>query len=103
MNDSDITFDGPYESAFDALDDPDRAANLKVRAKLMNRLQKHIDRQELTQIQAAQQMDVPQSRISLLVNGRISQFTIDYLLNMCTRAGIEVDIAFREPRLEEDE
>ena len=29
-----------------------------------------------------------------LVNGRISKFTIDYLINMCSHAGIEVDISF---------
>jgi len=94
MKEQDIPFDGPYESAFDALDDPDRAANLKVRAKLMNRLDAYIQEQGLTQKDAAERFGVPQSRVSLLVNGRISKFTVDYLINMCTRAGIEVNVTF---------
>ena len=89
-----LTFNGPYESAFDVLEDSDRAANLKVRSKLMNRLDDHIREHGLTQEEAAERLEVPQSRISFLVNGRISKFTIDYLLNMCTRAGIEVDLVF---------
>jgi len=88
------TFNGPYESAFDVLEDLDRAANLRVRSKLMNRLDDYIQERGLTQEEAAERLEVPQSRVSFLVNGRISKFTIDYLLNMCTRAGIETDLVF---------
>lgn len=91
----DVEFSGPYESAFDVLEDRDRAANLKVRSKLMRRLDDYMREEELTQEEAADRLNVPQSRISFLVNGKISKFTIDYLLNMCTRAGIEVDVTFR--------
>lgn len=94
----DVEFDGPYESAFDALEDPGRAANLKVRSKLMSRLDDYLREKGFTQEEAADQLDVPQSRISFLLNGKISKFTIDYLLNMCTRAGIEVDVTFRGSR-----
>lgn len=85
-------FDGPYTSAFDVYDDPDRAGNLKVRAQLMHLLGDYIDEKGFKQEEAAQHFGVPQSRISQLVNGRISTFTIDYLINMCSRAGIRVDI-----------
>lgn len=90
----DVQFNGPYESAFDVLEDPDRATNLKVRSKLMRRLDDYLREEGLTQEEAADRLNVPQSRISFLVNGKISKFTIDYLLNMCTRAGIEVDVTF---------
>ena len=88
------TFNGPYKSAFDVLEDLDRAANLRVRSKLMSRLDDYIQERGLTQEEAAERLEVPQSRVSFLVNGRISKFTIDYLLNMCTRAGIETDLVF---------
>lgn len=94
MSTQDVSFNGPYESAFDVLDDQNQAANLKVRSKLMNRLDAYIREHDLTQEQAATLFDVPQSRISFLVNGKISKFTIDYLLNMCTRAGIKVNVTF---------
>lgn len=98
--DKNVEFNGPYETAFDVLEDPDRAANLKVRSKLMNRLDDYIREEGLTQEEAADQLGVPQSRISFLVNGKVSKFTIDYLLNMCTQAGIKVDVVFEGTRAE---
>jgi len=88
-------FDGPFETAFEIYDDDTRFANLNVRAKLTDHLNRYIRERDLTQEEAAERFDVPQSRISLLVNGRVSKFTIDYLINMCSRVGIEVD-----PRVE---
>jgi predicted XRE-type DNA-binding protein len=73
---------------------PDRGANLKVRARLMDRLNAYVEEEGLTQEQAAGRFDVGQPRVSYLMNGRISKFTIDALLNMCTAAGIEVQVSF---------
>lgn len=89
-------FDGPFKTAFEVYDDDTRSANLKVRARLMDHLNEYIQERDLTQEEAAEHFGVPQSRISLLVNGRISKFTIDYLVNMCSRAGIEVDLRLRK-------
>jgi predicted XRE-type DNA-binding protein len=97
-----VEFNGPYETAFDALEDPDRAANLKVRSKLMSRLTSYIREEELTQEEAAERLEVSQPRISFLTNGKISKFTIDYLLNMCIRAGIEVDVVFDGAHVEDE-
>lgn len=94
------TFEGPFENAFGLYEDDTRAANLKVRARLMNHLNDYIQNRDLTQEEAAEHFGVPQSRISLLVNGRISKFTIDYLINMCSRAGIEVDLHFGKAKPE---
>ena len=90
----DVTFDGPHESPFDLYNDPDRTGNLKVRSKLMNLLAGYIDRKGFTQVEAGEHFGVSQGRISELLSGRISKFTIDYLINMCSRAGIEVNISF---------
>lgn len=87
-------FTGPYESAFDALDDRDRAANLKVRAQFMNRLADYIDEHGLRQKEAGKHFGVNQSRISHLLNGRISMFSVDALIKMCDHAGISVTISF---------
>ena len=87
-------FTGPYDSAFDALDDRDQAANLKVRAQFMSRLADYIDAQDLTQVEAGEQMGVNQSRISHLLNGHISMFTVDALIQMCNHAGITVTVSF---------
>lgn len=95
------TFDGPYESAFDVLEGKGRAANLKVRSKFMNRLADYVEEHGLTQEEAANRFDVDQSRVSHLLNGRISKFTIDYLLNMCESVGIEVDVSFDGAHVDE--
>ncbi len=73
---------------------PEEAANLKVRARLMDRLTQYVEEKGLTQEEAAAHFGVVQPRVSLLVSGRISKFTIDALLNMCVHAGIEVNVTF---------
>lgn len=83
-------------SIFDDRDlfDPDRAANLKVRSKLMNRLIAYVEEEELTQQEAAERLGVGQPRVSYLMKGSISKFSIDALLLMCTAARIEVEVHF---------
>lgn len=92
MSERKSTFDGPYDSPFDFHNDPDRAGNLKVRSKLMNLIADYIERRGFTQTDAAEHFGVSQGRVSELLNGRISKFTIDYLINMCSRADMEVEI-----------
>ena len=85
-----------YTGPFDLYKDPDRAGHLKVRSKLMNLLAEYIGRKGFNQTEAAEHFGVSQGRISELLNGRISKFTIDYLINMCSCAGIEVDVTFAD-------
>lgn len=87
-----------HGSAFDALFEPEQAANLKVRAALMRRLERFIEDHGLTQEEAAERFGTSQPRVSDLLNGNISKFTIDALLNMCTQAGIEVEVRFSGTR-----
>ncbi len=69
-----------YESVWDVIaDDAGEAANLKLRARLMDALEEYIGRERITQAEAAKRFGVPRSRVSELVNGRISKFTIDNL------------------------
>lgn len=68
------------------------AANLKVRADLMLDLGNYIELQGWTQEQAADFFGEPQPRISNLMNGEISRFSVDKLLNMLGRAGMQVNV-----------
>jgi predicted XRE-type DNA-binding protein len=81
-------------SVFDDLFNERDSANLKIRAKLMDRLIDYIEDNQLSQKEAATIFDVGQPRISYLVNGRISKFTIDALVNMCSAAEISIDLQF---------
>ena len=81
------------ESVWDAVaDDPVEAANLKLRSQLMDALESYIGHEEITQTEAAMRFGVPRSRVSELVNGRISKFTIDKLVNMASRVGLTTRI-----------
>ena len=72
--------------------DKSEAANLKIRADLMLALKEYIQLQEWTQEQAAEFFEETQPRISNLMNGEISRFSVDKLINMLARAGMEVKV-----------
>lgn len=76
------------KSVFDDLGfDAAEAANLKIRASLMQAIEEELDKQNLTQIDAAKLLGVTQPRISDLRRGKIHLFTIDVLVNMITKLG----------------
>ena len=78
-----------YQSVWDAIaDSPEEAANLKIRSQLMDILASYIRSEEITQKEAARRFGVPRSRVSELVNDKISKFTIDKLVNMAARVGL---------------
>ena len=70
----------------------EEAASLKVRADLMLDLKKYIETRGWTQRQAAVFFGESQPRISNLMKGEISRFSMDKLINMLTRAGMQVEI-----------
>lgn len=71
------------------------AENLRVRARLMASLERYVRERDLTQAEAAGELDTTQARISELVNGKVQAFSIDALVNMLNRAGLEVDVNVR--------
>ena len=71
------------------------AENLRVRARLMAPLERSLREQGITQAEAAEELGTTQARISALMNGRIQAFSIDALINMLDRAGLEVDVNVR--------
>ena len=82
-----------YQSVWDAIaDSPEEAANLKLRSLLMDAIKAYIDQEKLTQEEAAKRLGVTRPRVSELVNGRISKFTIDELVNMAARVGLTTRI-----------
>ena len=70
----------------------EKAASLKVRADLMLDLRKYIETRGWTQHQAAAFFGESQPRISNLMQGEISRFSVDKLINILTRAGMQVEI-----------
>lgn len=76
---------------------PAEARNLRMRSEMMMALDDFITRKKLTQAQAAKQLKVTQPRISDLMRGHIDRFTLDTLVKMAVRAGLEVDLQVKMP------
>ena len=70
----------------------EEAANLKVRADLLLDLRRYIHERGWTQAEAATFLGETQPRISNLLKGEISRFSIDKLINLLARAGLEVQV-----------
>ena len=74
---------------------PAESRNLQLRSQMMTALRKFIDREGLTQAQAAKRLHVTQPRVSDLTRGKISRFSLDVLVNMLAEIGIEVDLRLK--------
>lgn len=70
----------------------EEAINLKVRADLMLDLCSYIQKQGWTQKEAAEFLGETQPRISNLMNGEIGRFSVDKLMNMLKKVGMEVKV-----------
>jgi predicted XRE-type DNA-binding protein len=71
---------------------PDEAAILQMRADLMTDLRKFIKAKKLTQGKAAEILGVSQSRVSDLIRGKWERFSLEMLITLATRAGIQVTL-----------
>lgn len=87
-----------FTCVWDALEDgPEAAANMRLRSELMSALQQVITGWGLTQIEAARRLDMPSSRLSPLLRGRINQFSLDALVKLAVRAGLSVTLRIDPP------
>lgn len=73
------------------------ARNLRLRSDLMTALRQYIEKQGWTQADAAKRLKVSQPRISDLIRGKISRFSLETLVNMLTDAGIDVAVKIKLP------
>lgn len=81
------------ENVFEDLGfEPDEAVNLKIRADLILDLQRYIKKQNWTQQEAADFFNETQPRISNLMNGELERFSIDKLVQMIVKAGMQVKV-----------
>lgn len=64
------------------------AVELKMRSTLLRGLGRWLASSNLTQIEAAKVLGITQARVSDLKRGKISQFSLDMLIRLATRAGL---------------
>jgi predicted XRE-type DNA-binding protein len=85
-----------YPSVWDAIaDTPEQAANLRMRADLMHQIAEIIRTEGWKQKDAAERCGVTQPRINDLLNGRVSRFSLDALVNIATSLGRRVSFTLR--------
>ena len=74
--------------------DPAEAAVLQMHANLMSDLRLYIEKNELTQAEAAERLGIAQSRVSDLVRGKWDKFSLEMLITLETRLGRTVRVEF---------
>jgi len=78
-----------FSNVWDAIEDtPQEAASMRARSALMMALSVAIQEQGMTQAEAAALFGVTQPRISDLVRGKLSLFSLDTLVDMAAAAGM---------------
>ena len=76
--------------------DKAEAENLKLRAELMMRIDDFYRDSGMTQAAAAKRLGITQPRLNALLKGRIDLFSIDALVNIAGRAGLNVRLVIRK-------
>lgn len=71
---------------------PHEAAVLLLRCEIAEALRKWIDREGLTQAQAAKRLGVVQPRISEIARNKVDKLSLDYLVGLCAKAGLSVTV-----------
>ena len=74
------------------------ADELLTRAELLDQVSSLIKKSGLTQHEVAKKLNISQSKVSMLVTGRLSQFSADSLLQYLSILGCEVEIRIKKPR-----
>ncbi len=71
---------------------PHEAAVMLMRCELAEALRRWMDRQGHTQAQAAKRLGVAQPRISEIARNKVEKLSLDYLVGLCTKAGVSVGV-----------
>ncbi|MBK6847010.1 MAG: XRE family transcriptional regulator [Proteobacteria bacterium] len=88
-----------FGSVWDAIEDSAAvAASFKLRAQLASAILDEVARRKLTQQRAAVLMGVTQPRVSDLVRGRLDLFSLDTLVDLAARLGLEARVALTRRR-----
>jgi predicted XRE-type DNA-binding protein len=75
---------------------PEEAQNLIMRAELMIKIEQFFRKSGKTQKEAARLLELTQPRLNLLLKRKIELFSLDALVNMVARAGMQVKLTVRK-------
>ena len=72
--------------------EPAEAAVLQMRATLMSDLRAYIEKEGLSQAEAAERLGIAQSRVSDLVRSKWEKFSLEMLITLEARLGRSVNL-----------
>lgn len=72
------------------------AENLRLRAELMREIDAWFRKSGLTQAAASRVLGLTQPRLNALLKGRLSQFSLDALVNAANKAGMNVRLVIKK-------
>lgn len=72
------------------------AENLKLRSELMMRIEDFYRQSGMTQAEAARILGLTQPRLNGLLKGKIGLFSLDALVNIAGRAGLNVRLIVKK-------
>ena len=72
--------------------DPAEAKVMALRAEVMIRMEQHLKAQGWTQAEAARRLGITQPRVSRLLKGKWQDFSLDMLLTLAARAGLQPEL-----------
>jgi predicted XRE-type DNA-binding protein len=76
--------------------DKAEAENLKLRADLMIRIVEFYRKSGMTQAASAKALGLTQPRLNSLLKGKIGLFSLDALVNIASRAGLNVRLVVKK-------
>ncbi|MGC2595246.1 MAG: helix-turn-helix transcriptional regulator [Rhabdochlamydiaceae bacterium] len=74
------------------------ADELVARSELLDEVGNLVEKSGLTQHEVAKKLGIKQSKVSMLVNGHLSEFSTDTLLHYLAVLGCRVEIRIRKPQ-----
>ena len=73
--------------------------SLRIRTELMLALQLYIQQRQWTLKEAAQAFRQSSPRMQNLINGEISRFSVEDLIQLLTKAGLTIQMSVRTPSM----
>ena len=72
------------------------AENLRLRSELMRQIDAYYRESGMTQSAAAKALGLTQPRLNALLKGKLSQFSLDALVNIASNAGMNVRLVVKK-------
>jgi len=86
-----------FANVWDALEDmPAEAANMSMRSNLLIAIEQRVRSWGVTQAEAARRLGITQPRLNDLLRGRITNFSLDTLINLAEQVGLTVRLDIAE-------